>query len=376
MKAASSIRWFLENHEWIPLSRGAAGALWKHESGSIVAVPDGVQPDSPYWSDIIDRVAAPLKISPVEASAAIRNVFIDIAEFRAADDKYIEASIPVEAGFSLVSTARSLLRASATTSRGARAYIGGNYSKPGERIVENARFGHTKRGSYILPMYVPLGIEDPESPDNPQMFRLPAESDERRVTRTMAQALTAIENKIVDPQHEPSDAMLGDLVTAGVSREMVRAIHEILSEETVTTFTTQFKWASGVSSNDSLPKQVAFPADAAELLDRTAKRMRPLKKSAYETITGPIVQLRDESALTFGEVTVQTTRKGRNCEVTVVLSDEALDRSHEWFRDRETLVVEGHIESVPGRGLRIGTVRRIQPLAETLLFSQEPQLRK
>lgn len=74
--------------------------------------------------------------------------------------------------------------------------------------------------------------------------------------------------------------------------------------------------------------------------------------------------------MTFGEVTVQTTRNGRNCEVTVVLSDDALDHSHMWFRDRETLLVEGPIESIPGRGLRISKVLRIQPLSETLLFSE------
>lgn len=293
MKSGESIQWFLKHHGWVPLAHGVAGALWKHKGGPVVAVPEGIQPNSPYWSDVIERVAAPMDLAAAAVSAAIRNVYMDIAEFRAADDKYIEASIPVEAGFSLVSTARSLLRASATTSRGAKAYIAGNYSKPGERIVENARFGHTKQGSYILPMYVPLSVEL-NSLAEPHLFRLPAESDERRVTRTMAQALTAIENNIVEPEREPSDALLGDLVTAGVSREMIRSLHEVLSEDAVTTFTTRFQWASGVDTNVSLPKEVAFPAEAAELLGRTAKRMRPLKKPTHETITGPIVQLRDE----------------------------------------------------------------------------------
>ncbi|MBD1539333.1 hypothetical protein HC749_14305 [Arthrobacter sp. S13_S34] len=319
----------------------------------------------------MERIAAATNSFPSTVESAVLNMFVDVTEFRAADDILIHGSIPVEAGFSLMSAARTLLRASATTSRGPKALIGGNYSKPGERIVENARFGHTIHGSYILPMLVPISraAEDYASllPRNPKV-RSPFEPEERRATRTMAQALSAIQNRIVEPAHAPRPAVITDLVIAGVSREMITALHQLLTEESVSTFDASFRWATGLDEPQRLPDRVEIPSGAAEVLKLASDLMRPLKKGNTETITGPIVQLRDDQAVVFGDVFIQTMRNGRSCEVAVRLRGEELEQSHAWFMSREVLVIEGTIESLPGRGLRLDNPIRVQPLRETLLF--------
>ncbi|MFE5837266.1 hypothetical protein [Arthrobacter sp. NPDC056493] len=336
----------------------------------MVAIPWQLSPSDLQWDGVISRIAAPLNEPTPTVATAIRNAYIDVTDFRAADDILIEGTIPVEAGFSLISTARTILRASATTSRGVRSQIGGNYSKPAERIVEQARFGHTKKGSYILPMLVPLDANSIRGKDSDghQLFSYDHEPEERRATRTMAQALTAVQQLVVDPGKEPSITTLDDLVTAGVSREMVAALHDVVSTEAVSTFSATFQWAAALESNSTLPKSVSIAAGASDLLQLTAKKMRPSPKKQTESFTGPIVQLRDEESLTFGEVKIQTVRKGRSCEIAVFLADDNLRKSHEWFSTKETLVVEGEVTSVPGKGLRITSPARVQPLRETMLF--------
>lgn len=370
---SESLDWFLTKHEWRPINRGSAGELWKHEEGAVVAVPWGLSPNDLQWDGVIARIAAPLNEPAPAVETAIRNAYVDVTDFRAADDILIEGSIPVEAGFSLISTARTILRASATTSRGARAQISGNYSKPAERIVEQARFGHTKKGSYILPMLVPLDISSIRGKDSAgqQLFSYDHEPEQRRATRTMAQALTAVQRLVVDPAKEPSAGTVDDLITAGVSREMVTALHDIVSAEAVSVFSAEFVWAPALESNSTLPSSVSIATAASDLLQLTSKKMRPSPKKQTESFTGPIVQLRDEESLTFGEVKIQTVRRGRSCEIALLLADENLRKSHEWFSTKETLVVEGEVTSVPGKGLRIVSPARVQPLRETMLFNAD-----
>lgn len=178
----TDLRDYLNLNGWQEQTQGPAGGLWQSKNGAIVAVPKHVEPHDFAWTGVIERIAAANQSAPSTVESSVLNMFVDVTEFRAADDILIRGSIPVDAGFSLMSTARTLLRASATTSRGPKALIDGNYSKPGERIVENARFGHTIHGSYILPMLVPISrtAEHSDSllPLDPKV-RSPFEPEER-----------------------------------------------------------------------------------------------------------------------------------------------------------------------------------------------------
>lgn len=118
--AAQDLRDYLNLNGWQEQTQGPAGGLWEAANGSIVAVPKHVQPHEFGWSGVIERIAAASHTTPSKVESAVLNMFVDVTEFRAADDILIHGSIPVEAGFSLMSTARTLLRASATTSRGRR----------------------------------------------------------------------------------------------------------------------------------------------------------------------------------------------------------------------------------------------------------------
>lgn len=68
------------------------------------------------------------------------------------------------------------------------------------------------------------------------------EPEERRATRTMAQALSAIKNRIVEPARAPGPSVIPDLVIAGVSREMITALHQLITDDHVSTFDASFRW--------------------------------------------------------------------------------------------------------------------------------------
>jgi len=147
---------FLTLKSWHIRGSGALGELWENDLGRTIAVPKGITPRHFEWDGIVRRLADSEKRSASAIDLALKRLYTDVAEFRAADDTYIRGSIPVDAGYALVSAARQFMRSSATTSRSPKAHIDGKYSSAGESIAERARFAHTIDGSYILPMLVPL----------------------------------------------------------------------------------------------------------------------------------------------------------------------------------------------------------------------------
>jgi hypothetical protein len=370
-----NVRNYLRRNQWVEQAPGIAGSLWTRDRDGeeiiTIAVPAAIRADTIEWRSVIERLAT-FEQRPVDAVASsIRNLLVDITRLRAANDLVISGSIPLKAGVELISSARKLLRTCATTAQRPRAHIGGNYTKEGDRLANQARLGHTEEGSYVLPILMPLSEPAPDSEDNlwseEGVVRVALEPPERRVTRTLAQAMTALQSRIVQPAREPKAADMHDLVSAGVSRELVLAVNEVLGDPTVAVFEAAFEWAAGFTAPAAVPATIAVPSDAGWLLARAADLLASSKRDPHQSITGPIVEVRHLPGDPFGEISVQTIRQGRPAEVRIRLTNQQLDPTHEWMRSARTIVVEGPIERIPGRPLRIERPTNIYPLDESYL---------
>jgi hypothetical protein len=380
----TSVRGYLKRAGWTQQEPGAAGALWTlttpasgtygdAEGEPALAVPFDIRLDSPAWHGLTDRVAA-YEQRPVELVAdEIEHFYIDVTRFRAANDYVIARSIPLTAGVDLVASAYKMLRASATTARQAKGHIAGGFSKLGDKIVEEARLAHTEEGSYILPVLLPLtepepGEQDDLWRDEPGIAeRVALEPPERRVTRTLAQALTAVNTLIVRPAKEPTAAVVAPLVAAGASRELIVAVSQVLSDPAVAALDTSFAWAGGAAAPGSVPEHVSLPSDANPLLERTSRLLRASRRDPSVQMSGLVVEVRHVPGDPVGSVVLQTIRQGRPVEVRVHLGADKLDPVHDWMRDSRTIVVEGQVQRDPGKRLRVDQPGAIYPLDESFL---------
>src|SRR2546430_11460554 len=124
---AYNVRTYLSRANWSEQAPGSAGSLWQHKGRDnqivTIAVPTAIAPGSVEWRSVVERLAAFEQRSFEDMAFRLRNLFIDIVRFRAANDKVIRGSIPLTAGVSLVQAAYKMFRATATTSRGPRAHI-------------------------------------------------------------------------------------------------------------------------------------------------------------------------------------------------------------------------------------------------------------
>jgi hypothetical protein len=205
--------------------------------------------------------------------------------------------------------------------------------------------------------------------DGLEVSRRGFEPAERRVTRTLAQALSALQEHVIEPAKEVRKTELHPFVDAGGSRELVNALSNVLTQESVAQFTASFSWAEAVPGATSLPTTFQVPAAAQDLLKQSSRLLRDLKVSRTQVLTGPVVLIEHPPGDPFGEIAIQTMRNGRVARVHVRVRVEELDQAHEWMREERTVLVEGAVRAQRSQPLMVDKPRRVGPLDETMLSS-------
>ncbi|MFJ6677464.1 hypothetical protein ACIQMJ_40745 [Actinosynnema sp. NPDC091369] len=326
---------------------------------------------------VVSRLARAERRDVKTTADAVRYVRFDVAHLRAVNDYRIIDKIPLETATKLIGSARTMLRATATTARLERAQIGGSYSRIGDDVVREAFMGHTERGSFIIPVLVP--IPEPEQPDpgqptlydeheDPIRYKAASEPFERRVVRTFAQSMQAVHDIVVEPGRTPNTDQMHELVYRGVSREFCTALVNVLDESAIGEFETTVDWAPVVPAPDTMPRQVSISAEAVDLVRSLAERLRQQKAPSKQMFSGTIVQFRHEDHDDpFGEIAVSTMRRGRPSEVRVRLPLEDYRKAWEWHNAGRAVLVEGLIRRSPGKPGIVDDPARFQPLDELML---------
>jgi hypothetical protein len=337
---------------WIaPVSPGPAGGLWRHpQSELLLPLPDELVEGGIDWHRLIERVALVEDAEVVDVLARLDGRLVDIANLRAANDIVITNTIPFNAGVTLVREGWAMLRSSATTSLGPRAYIR-KYRPAADELIENARMAHTRRGSFVIPIHLPIpepkaaesAAEDAEAAFDGFEIESP-ESEQRRVMRTFAESLAAIDEVAIKPEREPTTANVLELVRAGVSHQFAAALHRVLDEESVAEFSASFEWAPSGGPAPSGLSRVTVPSAARERVGTVAKQLKaPAPQRITEELTGPIIRVERHTDTDTGIVTVQAVRSGRVAHVNVNVSSGRLDEALVWMRARETVVVQSRV---------------------------------
>lgn len=341
----SSLISYLQSAGWsAAASQGEQGQVWRKKGSPLaVPVPTEVEDGGPEWELILDRLGRVEEADPATIEQRVRRRLIDVANLRAAKDIVIADTIPYAAGVSMVRDSWTMFRSCATTSLGARSHIGGNYRRRGDSILELARMAHTRRGSFIIPIYMP--VPEPEQQDDAfeGVETAPPETYERRVMRTFAESLSIVQI-VIEPERDPTANDVLDMVHAGVSHEFAASLHRILRNESVAEFSAEFEWAAGAGPVPQTPRKVEIPAAAAERLERVSRRLKTQKQArGVEMLTGPIVAVERNHDDTGGVVTIQTVRAARECRVSVNVSVERLDQALDWMKQRSTALVTGRV---------------------------------
>lgn len=355
---------YLRTTGWTPPEEeGPVGGLWRHRgSGSVLPVPHELSEDGYDWPRLTEQIASVERTDVRDILSRIEARLLDVVNLRAANDIVIRDTIPYSAGVTLVRESWTMLRSAATTALGAKPHIRGNYRARADEIIEHARLAHTKRGSFIIPIHLPLPEPEPVADSLFDDFHAAPESEERRIMRTFAEALYAMNEIAIRPEREPSTDDMVDLVRNGVSHEFSSALQRVLQEEAVAEFSAAFEWATAIPAPPSTPSDIAVPSAAQARIKRVAQRLKSeTPAQPTEFLTGPIVGVHRDPQTQSGDVTVQTTRSGRSTHVTVNVSPDVLDRALDWMKAREVVYVESKVHKT-SRGLLADRADAIAPM--------------
>lgn len=333
-----------------PHEKGSAGELWVHPASKFtLPIPYQLDREGVEWRAVAERLAMIENVPVTTITVRFSEQPMDVVNLAAANDIRVKDTIALEAGVALVQSYWTMLRSAATTAMAPRSFIT-TYRKSGDELIAGARLAHTRKGSFIIPILLPLS--DPPPDPNPRQDPIPGvvsvtvepEPLERRVMRTFAEALSAINTLVVQPAKEPQGTVMPELVRAGVSHQFANALHRVLTEQTVSEFSAAFEWAP-VGETPTTARKVAIPSEADELVRVVVARLKEKVPSRVEEqFVGPIRRVERDPDAETGSVTVQSIRNGRPANVTVRLSPELLDQAWDWARDHRTLVVNSKVE--------------------------------
>lgn len=364
----------LRTRGWTVVKESTSGAsLWALDHRAEMYLPSVVTRGSFEWSDVTERIASTHDEAVAAVSRDIDFVRFDITRFRVDNDVRDGQSIPLRAGVTVVGSAFGMLRAAATSARRPRQSIGSNYSKLGDEIAGGARLAHTEIGSFVFPVMLKVSEPEPEpetSFPGASFDSVVPESSERRVTRTLAQAIAAFDKHVLQPGKDPRPRDLTPVVIAGGTKEMFAHVNRAISEPGVSWLETGFTWAPIEMSGAEYPRKVRIPADAEarSLVARSVRLLSVPKDQPLRVVTGPIIHISHTPGEPLGYLAIQTpspngSRFGR---VEVTVRKEQLTQIHYWMDQSTTVVVHGVVERFPGHPARLKGIASPEPLEDTL----------
>lgn len=356
---------YLSRHGWETAEDGTSGDLWRPANDSpasrFLAVPFAIEPDSFEFESVVARLA---RWSGVEAQRLAETVgaeFTDTQNYRIADAHLRDDAAPLDGAASLISSAKRIVRAAATTARKPRAQIGANYSKPGDAVASTARLAHTRRGSFILPIEMPVS---PPAATDGQLDDAEVEIEpvERSVTRTVASALAAVNALVIQPASEPGKDEVMALVQSGVSKELATAIRDAAVGSGVGELDVKFQWSPALGAPKNIPKRVVIPDDASVRLNNVISRLGQMKAEPDATVSGQIVRIHYVPGEPQGEISIRTERRGRQVDIGVTVSDKIAHKAFDWARDHRAVLANGQIQRAAGKPLTMPSPTSVLPV--------------
>lgn len=356
----------LLRRDWVRKRSSERAALWTLPGSSAeLYVPHSLRRDTLEWKGVLERIAAPARETSHDIERAIENKNYDFMRFRV---NASGVSIPLESAATVINTAFGMIRAAATAAHRPTQSIK-NYAKAGDEIAAQARLGHTEIGSFVFPVL--MHIDQPEQPKESTLEgvdQVMPESNERRVTRTLAQALNAFERQVVAPGTEPTPRSLLPVVYAGGTKELLSKVATALAEPDISFLETSFIWAGAEPASQELPRSVAIPAEALQLVTDAARILGRSNQDPLRVLVGPIIRIEHVKGERFGEIVIQAPGPsgGRKSRVEMQVRRAQLGVLHDWMHSGTTVVVEGIVQIRPGRYAFLEGLAVPQPLSATL----------
>lgn len=366
---------YLERTGWRSGEPGAYGSLWARAQAAPVGITHTLDSSSPDWCDTVTRIARALERTPAEVLDDLAMLRHDEIEFAATG---VDGGIGLDAGAALFEMARRVVwnTTAAAYNLRPRPSIRGSFSKTTRLVVDQLSFGHTRVGSYAVPVRYPLTRDPMVATDQvEQQFEEARENSEalqRRASRTLMQALSFVSSQIVEPAAAPTTQVLLAGVRAGVTLELVTALRDVLRRgDAFDSVRTSARWAT-LTREPAVASSIVLETAALDVLEVARQRLADMRPTEQEVISGPLVGVldidpeADRQAGVSAVVEIQTMRHGRSSKVRVSTAADQWHQVSGWLHNGEIVIASGTVVS-EGGALVLSQPSRLNPIGQVII---------
>ncbi|MFC8974754.1 hypothetical protein ACFT39_22335 [[Kitasatospora] papulosa] len=351
--APDMLQSYLHSRGWTSIASGPVSQLWIPGGGQSSEVLVPTRGDASDFqkrlrillSDLVEFERRDVKA--IESDIA--SIYLDVTNLRAAHPSAIDDSIPLQAGYELFASAHKILVASAAATIRRQGHFR-NMPLRAREHAKNVRLGHTKRGSYVIPIL--SQARAPELVYEPNQEHIDLEIEEtlfdRRVAATMSRALGTLQ-KMVSADRSPTASEMSDSIGEGVSRELCRAVGSVIKSDAVAEMDISFAWSDVTSPPSGATELVHFEKESEPLVKMVSEYLMRVPQVRQHVVYGVITELKRRPDENTGRVGLESLIDGRR---KVVWMDLGIDSYHLAVRCHDSgtpVVVRGFLDNAPGR---------------------------
>ncbi len=298
---------------WAVFGRSVDGQFVEVEVPQRAAAPDYPRVVEALLHDLarLERRPEAALLRDIRASA------VDVVRIAMDGPATREGRLPVEAGRRVFGAARDLLLAAACSALDPRPAYATRKSERAMAVVEQARFGQSELGSFVLTMETTVAprLDVPLFDDGD-----PKPPIERRATLQLAHAIAAAELATRRSAASGELAPFQERTRDGLSANLCDALAEIFEASSADTVRTSFSFANRRPVVGAFPRTVLLSSDMAPTLRSAASGLREVAVLAGQEVVGSVVLLESEDATRGGAVHLRAVVDARLMRVRVPLS--------------------------------------------------------
>jgi hypothetical protein len=299
-------------------------------------------------SELLSTLSQVEKRSQPEIFRDITEVTTDLVRVRASNDQVADGTIPLNDAVTLVERSRELVNAAVCAVIEKRPFFATKRTTKAIDYLKRVRMGQTEQGSYVLTILTPVApalkpIQEELSLEDDQ------EPFERRVTRTLMEALEALESAARDSALNGEFQPFLDAVKLGVSANLCDAVVGMSSVADGTSIDVEVCWSRTRPAPEKIANRVQLSCDTMPIIGEAARKLKAQQPLEDFEVVGVISGLQSDEVKVEGDIRIAAPVNGKMKKVSVKLDGEhyheaiAAHREEKLVRCFGELVREGRI---------------------------------
>ncbi|MEU5867105.1 hypothetical protein ABZ815_38435 [Nonomuraea sp. NPDC047529] len=340
----AGLRAYLKANSWHfqgkPLPRME---LWARDSWEVLIPLNRQASDYPRRiRNFIEDIAGERGSRTEEVATELRYIEDDVIDLEFDDDR---SRIPLSEAAKLMEGARSFAVANACSAMHRRSYHGRSQPRRAREYANFVGMGHTREGSFIIPIVSPIGVMKPVIIEGDQEPLIDVQSEinyfPRRVTGIMADVLREIHELAVVRERIPPKEDLNRAVVAGLSADACAALAAMVSAPNGSDLDITFQWALTAAPPRAGGDTVGFPREAAGAIREIGHLLRDHVRVEDTVIYGFVSSLDRDLDDEEGVVKVKALVGDRVRPVKIVLRGDAYHTAVEAHDLKLRVIVTG-----------------------------------